>query len=200
MRWLLHLGPIGLFGLAVIDSSLIPIPIPGSTDLILLLLTSFRSRSASSPIIFAVSAFAGSAIGGYLAWAAGKRGGEAALAKLGKGGFVRRIHGWVRQKGMVSIGLAALVPPPIPLTPLLFAAGALGLSRNRFLIAYCAARAARYGAVAWLGHRYGRAVVVMWQRNLSEWTTPILTAYVALVIAGTGYGIWKYSKDRRRGR
>lgn len=200
MRWLMNLGPVGLFGLAIIDSSLIPIPLPGSTDLILLVLTSFRASSASSPIILAASAFAGSAIGGYLAWAAGKRGGEAALQKLGKGGFVRRIHGWVRHKGMLSVGLAALLPPPIPLTPFLLAAGTLGLSRNRFLIAYCASRAVRYGAVAWLGYAYGRAVIVIWQKNLSEWTTPILTTYVALVIAGTGYGIWKYRWHRRRGR
>jgi membrane protein DedA with SNARE-associated domain len=196
----MHLGPVGLFGLAIIDSSLIPIPVPGSTDLILLLLTAFRSGSASSPIILAASAFAGSAIGGYLAWAAGKRGGEAALAKLAKGGFVRRIHGWVRHKGMLSVGVAALLPPPIPLTPFLLAAGALGLSRNRFLIAYCAGRAVRYGTVAWLGYTYGRAVVVAWQRDLRVWTTPILIAYVALVIAGIGYGIWRYRKDHGKKR
>jgi len=199
-RWLMNLGPVGLFGLAVVDSSVIPIPVPGSTDLILLLLTAFRARSASSPIILAASAFAGSAIGGYLAWAAGKRGGEAALTKLGKGRFVRSIHGWVRHKGMLSVGLAAILPPPIPLTPFLLAAGALGLSRNRFLIAYCAGRAVRYGAVAWLGYRYGRAVVVIWQRSLSEWAVPILTAYVALLIVGTGYGIWRYRRDHGKGR
>ena len=197
MRWLMQLGPVGLFGLAIIDSSMIPIPLPGSTDLVLLLLTAFRARSASSPIIFAASAFAGSAIGGYLGWAAGKKGGEPVLEKLGKGRFMRRIHGWVRNKGMLSVGLAALLPPPIPLTPIPPAAGALGLSRNRFLIAYCGGRAVRYGTVAWLGYRYGRAVVVIWQRDLSEWTAPILTAYVALLIVGTGYGIWKYRKDRK---
>ena len=200
MRWLMGLGPVGLFGLAVIDSSVIPIPVPGSTDLILLLLTAFRSRSASSPIILAASAFAGSAIGGYLAWAAGKKGGEATLAKLGKSRFVRSIHGWMKHKGMLSVGLAAVLPPPIPLTPFLLAAGALGISRNRFLVAYCAGRAVRYGAVAWLGYRYGRAVVVIWQRSLSEWTAPILITYVALLMVGTGYGIWRYRRDRGKGR
>jgi membrane protein YqaA with SNARE-associated domain len=117
----------------------------------LLLLTAFRSRSASSPIILAASSFAGSAIGGYLAWAAGEKGGEATLAKLGKGRFVRSIHGWVKHMGMVSVGLAAVLPPPIPLTPFLLAAGALGISRNRFLIAYCAGRSLWAQAVGFGG-------------------------------------------------
>jgi membrane protein DedA with SNARE-associated domain len=135
-----------------------------------------------------------------LAWAAGKKGGEATLAKLGKSRFVRSIHGWMKHKGMLSVGLAAVLPPPIPLTPFLLAAGALGISRNRFLVAYCAGRAVRYGAVAWLGYRYGRAVVVIWQRSLSEWTAPILITYVALLMVGTGYGIWRYRRDRGKGR
>ena len=106
----------------------------------------------------------------------------------------------MKHKGMLSVGLAAVLPPPIPLTPFLLAAGALGISRNRFLIAYCAGRAVRYGAVAWLGYRYGRAVVVIWQRSLSEWTAPILITYVALLMVGTGYGIWRYRRDRGKGR
>ena len=34
--WLTHLGALGLFSVAVIDSSVTPLPLPGSTDLLLL--------------------------------------------------------------------------------------------------------------------------------------------------------------------
>src|ERR1035438_9626307 len=36
-RWVVHLGPVGLFLVAIVDSSVVPLPIPGTTDLLLLL-------------------------------------------------------------------------------------------------------------------------------------------------------------------
>ncbi len=200
LGWLMQLGGVGLFALAVIDSSVIPIPLPGSTDLVLLLLTAFRSQSIASPIIFASCAFAGSVLGGYTTWATGKKGGEAALDRLGKGRFVRRIEGWVKRNGLLSVALASLLPPPVPLMPFLLAAGALGLSRGRFLISYCSGRATRYGMVAWLGYKYGRAVLNFWQRDLKGWTTPVLSVYISLLVLGALYGVWKYRKEGRKAK
>jgi membrane protein YqaA with SNARE-associated domain len=200
IRWLMHLGAVGIFALAVVDSSVIPIPLPGSTDLVLLLLTAFRSQSIGSPILFASCALVGSVIGGYITWAAGKKGGEAALERLGKGRFVRRIQGWVKRNGLLSVVLASLLPPPVPLMPFLLAAGALGLSRGRFLISYCSARAVRYGLVAWVGYKYGRAVIHFWQNNLKGWSTPILIGYISLLVLGALYGVWKYRKEAGKGK
>jgi membrane protein DedA with SNARE-associated domain len=200
LRWLMHLGAVGIFALAVVDSSVIPIPLPGSTDLVLLLMTAFRSQSVGSPILFGSCAFAGSVIGGYITWAAGKKGGEAALDRLGKGRFVRRVQGWVKRNGLLSVALAALLPPPVPLMPFLLAAGALGLSRTRFLISYCAARAVRYGLVAWVGYKYGRVVINFWQKDLKGWSTPILVGYISLLVVGALYGVWKYRRGNRKGK
>ena len=200
LRWLINLGGVGVFVLAIVDSSVIPIPLPGSTDLVLLLLAAFRSQSIASPIIFASCAFAGSVICGYTTWAAGKKGGEAALDRLGKGRFVRRVQGWVKRNGMLSVALASLLPPPVPLMPFLLAAGALGLSRGRYLISYCTARAVRYGTVAWLGYKYGRQVIHFWQSDLKGWSTPILVAYITLLVLGALYGIWKYRRGNKKGK
>ena len=197
---MMHLGGIGLFFLAVVDSSVVPIPLPGSTDLVLLLLTAFRSSSITSPVEFASCAFAGSIIGGYLAWAAGKKGGEAALERLGKGKFVKRVQGWVKRNGMLSVWLAAIHPPPVPLLPFTIGAGALGLSRTRFLISYSFGRAVRYGLVAWLGYRYGREVVIWWEKDLKGWTVPIIGGYIGLIVLGGIYAFWKYRKEQRKQR
>lgn len=194
----MQLGGIGIFALAVIDSSVIPIFLPGSTDLVLLLLTAFRSSSVTSPIEYASCAFAGSVLGGYMTWAAGKKGGEAALSKLKKGRFIRRVQNQVKTHGMISVLFAAIIPPPVPLLPFLLAAGALGLSLSRFFIAYCTGRAIRYGVIAWLGFHYGRYMLSMWQKYLNAWTVPIITIYVALIVLGVGYGIWKYRKETRK--
>lgn len=196
----MRLGGVGLFALAVIDSSVIPIPLPGSTDLVLLLLNAFRSSSISSPIEYASCALAGSVIGGYMTWAAGKKGGEAALAKLGKGRFVHRVQRGMKTHGMISVFLATLIPPPVPLMPFLLAAGALGLSRPRFLISYCPGRAVRYGVIAWLAYHYGRYMLALWQKYLNAWTTPIITVYFFLLVLGTLYAVWKYRRGSRKER
>lgn len=196
--WLMRLGGEGIFALAVIDSSLVPIPLPGSTDLVLLLLTAYRSASVSSPISYASCAFAGSILGGYMTWAAGKKGGEAALSKLGPKKYLRRIEGWVKKHGMASVVISTLLPPPIPLMPFLLAAGALGLSRAHFLISYCTGRAVRYGLIAWLGFQYGRHMLALWQKYLHAWTTPILSVYISLIVLGSAYAIWKYRRQKRK--
>jgi len=128
LHWLVSFGGFGLCGVAVIDSSMIPIPLPGSTDLFLLLLSAHSYTSIRLSCSFVAWAFAGSVIGGYATWSAGVKGGNAALEKLGRGRFVGRVTGWVKRNGMLSVGIAALLPPPSPLTPFLLAAGALGVS------------------------------------------------------------------------
>src|ERR1700683_51488 len=76
-HWLTQLGGLGLFAVAIFDSSPIPLPIPGSTDLLLLLLVSHHGN----PFLLAACAIAGSAIGGYITWSTGKKGGEALVER-----------------------------------------------------------------------------------------------------------------------
>src|SRR5277367_3165438 len=75
LHWLMGFGTLGLFAVSTIDSSIIPLPLPGSTDLLLILLVAHRGN----PVFAAVAAIVGSILGGYLTWATGAKGGEAAL-------------------------------------------------------------------------------------------------------------------------
>jgi membrane protein DedA with SNARE-associated domain len=199
LRWLLSLGGLGLFAVAIVDSSVIPLPLPGSTDLLLLLLTSRRGMTYWVAGGLALSALAGSLIGGYLTYGAGRKGGEATLAKKVPKKFLDKLNGWVEHRGSLSVGLAAFLPPPIPLTPFLLAAGALGMPRGQFLWSYGVGRMLRYGLLAWLGMTFGRHVVRVWETTLSGWSARILWAYAVLVALGVAYGIWKYLRGRRSG-
>lgn len=192
LRWLVHLGGAGLFGLAVIDSSMIPLPLPGSTDLVLLLLIAHRSN----PLLMAALAIAGSILGGYLAWSTGKKGGELVLNKFVPHRLIQPVSHWVQRRGGLSVGLAALLPPPVPLTPVLLAAGTLGISRNRFLTALAIARTIRYGLLAWLAATYGRKILRAWTEYLSGWSQVLLAIYLVLLAVGLAYGFWKYRQSR----
>jgi membrane protein DedA with SNARE-associated domain len=195
-RWLLHLGAVGLFLVAIVDSSPIPLPIPGSTDLLLLLLVSHRG---SNHLLLAACAMAGSAIGGFITWSAGRKGGEALLNRSIPARYLKRIERWTNEHSILSVLVPALLPPPIPLTPFLLAAGALGVSRRRFLTAYNSARVVRYGLITWAGVAYGRRVVAWWTRKLAGWSEVILWTFVIVLVLGIGYGIWQYRRQRRTG-
>jgi membrane protein YqaA with SNARE-associated domain len=192
LRWLMGFGTLGLFAVSVIDSSIIPLPVPGSTDLLLILLVAHRG----DPVVAAIAATVGSILGGYLTWATGAKGGEAALHRYLPRRFGRRLSKWVEKSGTLAVTVSALLPPPFPLMPLLLAAGALGVSRKRFLISFGLARTFRYALVAWLAATYGRAMVRAFRHYLSGWSTTLMWIYLGLVVAGILYGLWKFRHQR----
>lgn len=191
-RWLIHFGALGIFAVSALDASVVPLPVPGSTDVLILLL----SARHSTLWLLVLAGVSGSLAGGYLTWSAGKKGGEAMLEGHVPKRFYSRLKNWVKQHGVVSVCTAAILPPPIPLLPFLLAAGALGVSRRRFLWAFGLARTARYSLVAWLGVAYGRRVLRLWSRYLSGWSDVILWAFIGLLVAAVAFGIWKYRHDK----
>jgi membrane protein YqaA with SNARE-associated domain len=184
---------MGLFSVAVIDSSVIPLPLPGSTDLLLLWLVAHNG----DPWWLAACAIAGSIVGGYTTWHIGRRGGEAALRHYVPARLLGRIVGWVERHRLLAVFLPAVLPPPIPLLPFALASGALGVSRRRFVVVYGTARALRYSVIAWLGAVYGRRIVRLWSGTLQTWSVPLMCVFVCLLIAGAGFGIWKVRGLRR---
>ena len=192
-HWLTQFGALGLFSVAVIDSSVIPLPLPGSTDLLLLWLVAHNG----DPRLLAACAIAGSIVGGYTTWHIGRRGGEAALRYYVPARLLGRIVGWVERHRILAVFLPAVLPPPIPLLPFALASGALGVSRRRFLVVYGAARTLRYSFIAWLGAVYGRKIVHMWSGSLQKWSTPLLCMFAGLLVAGACFGVWKLRGLRR---
>jgi len=186
-RWLTHLGAFGLFAIAVVDSSVIPLPIPGSTDLLLLLLVAHRGN----PLLLVPCAIAGSILGGYTTWIIGHKGGKAALRHYVPARLLGRVIVWVEHHPIFAVFLPAMLPPPVPLQPFVLASGALGVSRRRFLVVFGAARSVRYFFIAWLGVTYGRKIVRLWSESLQRWSNPLLCVFVILITVGLCFGIWK---------
>lgn len=189
----MQLGPLGLFLVAVVDSSFVPLPIPGSTDLLLLLLVSHQGN----PWLFATAAIAGSILGGYTTWHLGRRGGEAALHRWVSVRLRARIVDGVEQHPILAVFLPAVLPPPIPLSPFILASGALGISRRRFLIVFATGRSLRYGIIARLAVVYGRHVVRMWNTLLQKWLTPLPWAFLAILVTAIVYGVWKLRRPAK---
>jgi membrane protein YqaA with SNARE-associated domain len=187
-------GGMGLFVVSTIDSSIIPLPLPGSTDLLLILLVVHRA----DPVLMAIAAILGSILGGWLTWSTGSKGGEAALHKYLPKRFAKRLTHWVEKNGVLAVTTSALIPPPFPLMPFELAAGALGVSRRKFFLSFGLARSFRYALVAWLAATYGRTMVRVFRHYLAGWSTIIMWVYLGLMAAGIWYGVWKFRRQERR--
>ncbi|MFZ0274796.1 MAG: VTT domain-containing protein [Acidobacteriaceae bacterium] len=190
---MLHFGLAGVFAVAFLDAAPIPLPIPGSTDILILIL----GAHGENPWFLAPAAIAGGLIGAFVTWAAGRKGGEAMVDRYVPSRFRSSLKGWVKRHGILSVCLAALLPPPIPLLPFLLAAGALGMTRKQLLIALGIARTLRYGGEATVAAIYGRPLLRWFNRYLAGWSSIILYTFLALLAAAIIFGIWKYRRDQR---
>ncbi|HEX3662662.1 MAG TPA: VTT domain-containing protein [Acidobacteriaceae bacterium] len=194
-HWILHFGAAGVFGVALFDASPIPLPIPGSTDLLILLL-----GSSGRAWLLALCAVVGTVIGGYLTWLTGKKGGEALFHHYMKKRqrWRDRITRWMRGHGIRTVVVATLLPPPFPLLPFLLAAGALGVTRRQLILALTIGRSIRYGTEAALTVLYGHFFLHLWNHYLSSYASPILYSFIGVMIISAIFGIWKFRRDMRQ--
>lgn len=194
-HWILHLGVAGVFGVALLDASPIPVPIPGSADLLILIF----AANHENPILLVAAGVIGSTIGAYLTWAAGKKGGEAVLDKSVPKRMRSRVDRWSKKYGAFSVFLAALAPPPLPTLPFLLASGALGTRARSVVIAFLIARVLRFSLDGYLGSHYGKQILKLWAKYQSSTAVHVLLwTIVALIVGTIAFGIYKVVKARRQ--
>ncbi len=99
-----------------------------------------------------------------------------------------RVRQRIRRAGAVALGVLAIVPPPFPFTPFVLASGAFEVNAPLFFGTTAAARLVRFFAEALLARRYGRGIVRLME---SAWFRDVIWGFVALVIAGTAYSIYR---------
>ena len=73
-----------------------------------------------------------------------------------------RVRDWMEHHAILAVALPAILPPPMPLSPFVLAAGALKMSKKTFMTTFTISRAARHSIAAWLGIHYGRHILRLW--------------------------------------
>ncbi len=197
MRYMLGFGLPGLLFISIVDSSPIPLPIPGSTDLLLILL----AAQTGHWLLLTLLTTAGSIIGGYISYHAGKAGGMHLLERYVSGRYLKRITKWTENHSIIAVALPALLPPPMPLTAFMLAAGALKISLHRYMASFTISRALRHGLCGWLGVHYGRHIVHAWNHFYARWSTTMLIVIIALIVISIGvpiYAMWKETQARKK--
>ena len=193
VHFFFHLGLVGLFLVAIVDSSFVPLPIPGLTDIMLIL----YAANHYTVVLLVAIAGVGSAIGGLLSHAAGQAGGMKFLEHHVPPKILGRVTAWMESHAIVSVALPAILPPPMPLSPFVLVAGAVHMSRRKFMTAFTVSRVIRHAIAVWLGVHYGHAVLHLWARFSAKWATPILIALWVVILVPTGIAIWKLYRTSR---
>src|ERR1700735_5661684 len=168
-----RLGGPGLIALGLLDNSVIPLP--GSMDACTVLLSAAQHEPWW---YYAIMATIGGVIGGYLTYRLGIKGGRETLERKLSKKRAKQAFRIFDRFGFCSIVVSAVSPPPVPIVPLLIAAGALHYPRDRFLAALGLGRSVRYLLLAYLGHIYGRQIL----RWLSTYYEPLLWVLIGLTV------------------
>jgi membrane protein YqaA with SNARE-associated domain len=193
MHFLLGFGIFGVFPISIVDSSFVPLPLPGITDIMIIVL----AAQHHSWLLLVLLATAGSAIGGYFSHQVGQRGGMAFIEKHIPPRIFKRVCEWMENHAILSVALPAILPPPMPLSPFVLAAGALKMSPKKFMITFTASRALRHTVAAWLGIHYGRHIVRMWNGISAKYATPFLVVLWTGIAISCAIAFWKLYKTSR---
>jgi membrane protein YqaA with SNARE-associated domain len=193
LHFLFSFGLPGVFLVSIVDSSFVPLPVPGVTDIMIIVM----SAQHQNVILLVLFATIGSAIGGYFSHLVGQRGGMAFLEKRVPARIIKRICQWMERHAILSVALPAMLPPPMPLSPFVLAAGALKMSRKKFMIAFTVSRCLRHVVAAWLGIHYGRHIVRIWNSFSARYATPILIVIWVGIAVSCAFAFWKLYKTSR---
>jgi len=174
-RWVFHLGALGFIPLGLLDSSVIPIP--GSMDVLILVLS---ARTPNLWLYYALMATIGSVLGGLLTYRLARKGGKETLERKFPARTLEKVYSIFRRWGFGAIVIVALLPPPAPMVAFMLAAGAMQYSVKKFLFALTLGRIVRYSLLALLAARYGRHVLTI----ISQHGHPVVIAVIALIAAG----------------
>jgi len=176
--WARELGGVGLFVIALLDSSFLSFPQVNDL-LIILLSTTYPSRMP----YYAGMTTLGSLVGCFMLYAVARRGGDAFLRKRMQGPFVDRALTLYQKYGLLAVVVPALLPPPVPFKVFVLLAGAAAVSPIRFGIAIVIGRGIRYFGQGYLAVLYGeRAAGFMKQYGARIGMGLAATAVVAAII------------------
>ena len=160
IRLLRHWGGVGLLALGVRGTVL---PLPAGIEFATVILA---ARHRDLWWYYGLMATAGSCVSGaffyYLGWTGGTQLLKRRISAKQTAVWMNRLQSW----GFGVVALSGIIPPPLPMAPMLIAAGAARYPRGRFTAALVLGRLVRFMALGLLGNIYRRRAVAMINRMI----------------------------------
>jgi membrane protein YqaA with SNARE-associated domain len=176
-----HLGALGLFFFAILDSS--PVPTFGGPDVLLAILVAARRDPWYE---YAVFATVGSTIGGYITFRLARKAGQAYLdSKFGHtrvSAFLSVFKKW----GTGSLVATTAIPFPLPTSLVFAAAGASDYHLGKYLAVVAICRGARYTVIGILADLFGRHLVRVFRHPTQYWGWLLVFTAAIFILIGAG--------------
>jgi membrane protein YqaA with SNARE-associated domain len=148
-EYLITYGAFGLFAVALLDSTFVPLP--SSADALMLLLS---TTNPSWMLLYAFMATSGSALGCWILYLISRRAGSRALNRFSEA-KQQRVKNWIEKYDAFAVLVATLLPPPFPFKLFVVTAGVFRFSLLRFMLAIIVGRAFRFTLEGYFAVRYG---------------------------------------------
>lgn len=177
------MGLLGIGGLALLDSSSIPVPI----DIFIAL---YVWNHKSSFWFCVLVAAAGSAIGGLVPYGVGRAGGELFLLKRIDRQRFDRIRDRFERQEFLAMMIPSMLPPPTPWKACVFAAGVFEMRIPAFLLAVFCGRAVRWTLLSLLVLKLGPGAVTIVARH------SLATVLAVCALAALGFAWWWLARKR----
>ena len=175
-----HLGALGLFFLAILDSS--PLPTFLGPDI----LTAILAAAHRNPWYeYAATATAGSVIGAYFTFRLARRAGSAYLHSKFKTSKLAKALNLFKKWGTGTLAASTAIPLPTPTSMFFAAAGASDYPRSKFVAVVTVSRAIRYFGIAFIAATYGRHFLRVLRHPVEHWGwLVVFISMTATLIAG----------------
>ena len=148
-EYLVTFGAFGLFVVALLDSTFVPLP--SSVDALMLLLS---TTYPSWMLLYVFMATSGSALGCLILYLISRRAGARALNRFSEAKR-GRVKNWIERYDMFAVLGATLLPPPFPFKLFVVTAGVFRFSLVRFMLAIIVGRGFRFLLEGYFAVRYG---------------------------------------------
>jgi len=148
-EYLITFGAFGLFVVALLDSTFVPLP--SSVDALMLLLSTTKPNWM---LLYAFMATSGSALGCLILYLISRRAGARALNRFSEAKRTR-VKNWIERYDMFAVLVATLLPPPFPFKLFVVSAGVFRFSLLRFMLAIVVGRGFRFLLEGYFAVRYG---------------------------------------------
>ena len=148
-EYLITFGAFGLFIVALLDSTFVPLP--SSADALMLVLS---IAHPSWMLLYAFMATSGSALGCLILYLISRRAGARALNRFSEKKQAR-VKNLIERFDMMAVLVATLLPPPFPFKLFVVSAGVFRFSLVRFMLAIVVGRGFRFLLEGYFAVRYG---------------------------------------------
>ena len=175
-EYLITFGAFGLFVVALLDSTFVPLP--SSADALMLVLSTAHPRWM---LLYAFMATAGSALGCWILYHLSRRAGSRALNRFSEA-KQKRVKELIDRYDMLAVLVATLLPPPFPFKLFVVSAGVFRFSIARFMIAIVVGRSFRFLLEGYFAIRFGADAKVILAKYY-PWIGLGLVVAIALFVA-----------------